>query len=110
MGPAASWVGAGSIVSAGVGVDVGVSVGVGAADSVGVDVGVGTGVSVAIGVAVGVEPAVASGVTASVVEVGPGVAIDVGDVPPSSYVWPRGGDSPSGAVDQSPSSQMELGA
>jgi hypothetical protein len=110
MGPAASWVGAGSIASAGVGVGVGVSVDGGAAGSVGVDVGVGTGVSVAVGVAVGVESAVTCGVTASVVEVGLGVAGDVGDVPVSSYVWPRDGCSPSGAVDQSPSSQMELGA
>ena len=110
MGPAASWVGAGSIASAGVGVGVGVSVGVGATGSVGVDVGVGTGVSAAVGVAVGVGLAVAWGVPASVVEVGLGVAGNEGDVPVSSFVWPRDGCSPSGAVDQSPSFQMELGA
>jgi hypothetical protein len=106
MGSAASWVGAGSV-----GVGVAVSVGVGAADSVGVDVGVGTGDSVAIGVAIGVGLAVASGVTGSAVDSGLGVAVAGGvcDMSPSSYIGSRDGGSSSGAVDQSPSSQMELG-
>jgi len=109
MGSTASGVGVGSAVPIGVGVGVAVSVGVGAADSVGVDVGAGTGVSVVVGVAVGVGLAVAWGVIASAVEVGPGAADGVGDKPPSPSVLTPDGGSPSGAVDQSPSSQMELG-
>ena len=108
MGATGSAVGVGSAVPTGVGEGVALSVGAGVADS-GVYVGTGTGVSVAVGVAGGVGLAVAGGVIASAVEVGLGPADGVGETSPSSSVLTPDGGSPSGAVDQSSSSQMELG-